>query len=268
MFKILLALLLLSPSAWATQWRNGTGEQTILGTSNAGLIGYNSYNSIVQPLDNLLSNYCNEYLQYNSSSIITVVAGTCAVSNSQGTIRLFMMDTANTNLTSANLDTGSITANTTYYVYATAASTSTTTSTYYISASNTAPSGQTYYYQIGSFATDANSNFTTINNKWIGGEDTTWSSKSPGVIYQALTALNVQAYCGNTGSSNTGIEIQTGSASNLSGAIISCYNDIGSNTGGVVFCKSKIRAGDYYEVTQLNGCTGAPQAIYVLPTNY
>ncbi len=182
MFKILLALLLLTSSAWATQWRAGTGEQSILGTSNAALIGYNSYNSIVQPLDNLLSNYCNEYLQYASSSTITVVAGTCVDSNSQGSIRLFMQDTANTTITSANLDTGSILANTKYYVYSTAATTSTTTSTYYISASNTSPSGQTYYYQIGNFTTDSASNFTAlINNNWSAYVQTS-VTKSVGVV--------------------------------------------------------------------------------------
>ena len=127
MFKILLALLLMTTPAWATQWRNGTGEQTILGTSNAALIGYNSYNSIVQPLDNLLSGYCTEYLQYNSSSLINVVAGSCNVSNSQGTIHLFLQDTSNTVLSSSNLDTGSITSSTTYYVYATEATNAATT---------------------------------------------------------------------------------------------------------------------------------------------
>ena len=83
MFKILLALLLTTTPAWATQWRGGTGEQTILGTSNAALIGYNSYNHIVQPLDNLLGTYCNEYLIYGSGSSIKVSSGSCVVSNSQ-----------------------------------------------------------------------------------------------------------------------------------------------------------------------------------------
>ena len=117
MFKILLALLLMTVPAWSQQWRGGTNEQTILGTSQAALIGYNSYNKIVQPLDNLESDHCTEYLQYNSSSLINVISGTCVVSNSQGTIRLFMKDASNTVLSSSNLDTGSITASTTYYVY-------------------------------------------------------------------------------------------------------------------------------------------------------
>ena len=172
---------------FAQQWRNGTGEQTIDGTSQAALIGYNSYNKIVKPIDNLLSNYCNEYLQYTSSTTITVMAGTCVVSNSQGSIRLFMQDASNTVLSSSNLDSGSILSSTKYYVYATAATNSSTSSTYYISTSSSAPSGQTYYYQIGYFTTDSSSQFTGIvNNNWnsyVNGN----SSKSCGVVYQALT---------------------------------------------------------------------------------
>lgn len=163
MFRILLALLLMTQSAWATQWRAGTGENTILGSSNAADIDYNSYNSIVKPLDNLLSSYCNEYLQYASSSTLTVVAGSVVVSNAGGTARLMLQDTTNTTITSANLDTGVFAASTTYYVYATAATTSSTSSTYYISVSNTAPSGQTYYYQIGSFSTDGSTNINPSN---------------------------------------------------------------------------------------------------------
>lgn len=270
MFRILLVLLLMTTPSWAVtnQWRGGVGTQELDGTQPANLIGFNSYNHIVQPLDNLLSNYCNEYLQYNSSTILTILSGTCVVSNSQGSIRLFLQDTSNSTLTSSNLDTGSsFSASTTYYVYATAATNSATTSTYYISASNTAPSGQTYYYQIGSFTTDSNSNITTINNNKIIGSDLSWNSKTPRVIYQALTDGSVQAYCTNTGSTSTAIQIQTGSSSTLSGAIISCYNAIGANTGGTPSCSSRIRKGDYYEVMQLNGCTANPNGEYFLSKN-
>ena len=254
MFKILLALLLIATPAWASQWRNGTGEQTILGTSNAALIGYNSYNSIVQPLDNLLSNNCNEWLQYASSSTMTVMAGTCVVSNSQGTIRLFMQDTTNTTITSANLDTGSITASTTYYVYATAASSSSTTSTYYISASNTAPSGQTYYYQIGSFTTDSSSNFQNIitNNQqfYVGAP----VSKSGGVVYQAITAGWVVATINTNGSGYSG-SVAIGSTSSpgttISNTLFGNYNVI----------SSFVPKGWYYEVTS----TVSPNSMYFFP---
>lgn len=247
MFKILLALLLMTSPALAVvnQWRGGVGTNELDGTQAANLIGFNSYNHIVQPIDNLLSNYCNEYLQYNSSTIITVIAGTCVVSNSQGTIRLFLQDTSNTNLTSTNLDTGSITASTTYYVYATAATNAATTSTYYISANNTAPSGQTYYYRIGSFTTDSNSQFTYIvNNNW-NSYNGTIISKSPNVIYQALTDGFVENTVTTIGNQNNIIE---GTASNLSGGISLCGGDV-TTAGNNPSCTWPISKGEYWEAT-------------------
>lgn len=253
MWKLLLVLLLITPSAWAGQWRAGTGEQTILGTSNAALIGFNSYNSIVQPLDNYISNKCDEYLQYASSSTLTVVSGTCVVSNSGGTIRLILLDSTNTTLTSANLDTGSLTASTTYYVYSTAATNSSTSSTYFISANMTAPSGQTYYYKIGSFSTDSNTNFsapTIINNNFpkqnIFG---TWSSKSINTIYQAATDGIVTATM-NTGNNNSHLNCYTDNNSSPSTLRCSAYTASGSNGGSSNFnCNFPVRKSDYWECT-------------------
>lgn len=267
MFKILLALLLMTTPSWAVsnQWRGGVGTQELDGTQPAALIGFNSYNHIVQPLDNLLATYCNEYLQYSSSSTIKVSSGSVMVSNSQGSIRLMLLDTAISTLTSANLDTGALAANTTYYVYATAASASATSSTYYISASNLAPSGQTYYYQIGSFTTDASTQITTINNNIIGQEFNTWSAtKSAGVVYQALTDGFVTAYANNTGSSSTQINITTDSSSSPS--TVRVQSTIGSNTGGTVNITCPVRKGDYYEVNLANGAS--LQAMYFLSTNH
>lgn len=174
MFKILLALLLMTSSAFAVtnQWRGGQGTQELDGTQPANLIGFNSYNHIVQPLDNLLATYSNQYISYGSNSSLVIPAGSVMVSNSGGTIRLMLLNTAPTTVTWANIDTGSQAANTTYYVYAVAASTSATSATYYISASNTGPSGQTYYYKLGSFLTDASVNINPgniFNNPPYGG---------------------------------------------------------------------------------------------------
>lgn len=266
MFKILLALLFISTPAWAVtnQWRGGVGTQELDGTQPANLIGFNSYNHIVQPIDNLLSTYCNEYLVYASSTTLKVSSGSVVVSNSQGTIRLFLQDTSQTTLTSANLDTGSLVANTTYYVYATAATNAATSSTYFISASNTAPSGQTYYYQIGSFMTDANAQITGINSNWVGGSYLSWSAtKSAGVVYQALTDGVVTAYAVNTGSSNTQINIATDSSSSPS--TVRVQNAIGANTGGYVSVSCPVRKGDYYEVNLANGAS--LQAMYFLSDN-
>lgn len=255
MFKILLALLLMTPSAWSAQWRAGTGENTLLGSSQAALIGTNSFSSIVQPLDSLLSTYCNEYISYASSSTITVNKGSCVVSNSQGTIRLFLQDTANSTLTSSNLDTGSLTSSTTYYIYSTAATNSATASTYYLSASNIAPSGQTYYYQIGSIATDSSTNFSgpTITNTFYPKQSMlgTWSSKSVNVIYQAATDGFALAVV-DTGNSNGHYAYLYSDSSSSPSTLRSEVGSDSSFSGpngiiGTLF--SPVRKGDYYEFT-------------------
>lgn len=252
MLKIFLILLLFSSSAFATQWRAGTGEQTLEGTSAAALIGTNSYNSIVKPLDNLFWNYCNEYLTYTSSATITVSKGACVVSNSGGTIRLFLMDSASTNLTSSNLDTGSLTANATYYIYSTAATNSSTSSTYYISASNTAPSGQTYYYQIGSFATDTNTQITNIITNSISGGNVSGVlvSKSVNVVYQASTDLWAGCHM-TTGGFGQDTILYTGSISGSMTSVQECSN---GNNSFAISCSTGwyIRKGDYYEFTGSN----------------
>jgi len=187
LLTLILFMALATPAWSAIQWRNGTAETVLDGTSAANLIGYNSYNKVVQPLDNLLSTYCTEYLQYNSASIITVKAGSCVVSNAVNTVRMFMLDTSDTNLTNANLDiAGSFVAGTKYYVYSTSPNSTTQTSTYYISTSSINPSGQTYYKIIGSFTTDSSNNISTITNinRMAFG---TYQIKTVGVIYQALS---------------------------------------------------------------------------------
>lgn len=273
MFKILLALLLMTTPAWSAQWRAGTGEQTLLGSSQASLIGTNSFSSIVSPLDSLLATYCNEYLVYGSSSTLKVSAGSVMVSNSQGTIRLMLQDTGVTTLTSANIDTGSITANTTYYVYSTAATNAATASTYFISASNTAPSGQTYYYQIGNFTTDASNNIANIVNNYgstfyVG----TPSSKTVGTTYQALTdgfvSANVSAGSGAAGyimgytDSSSSPSTQYGQASaNTPG---SGQADHTSPYGSF---QMFVQKGNYYKVVAgtVSGASGASSSMTFTP---
>lgn len=256
MFKILMALLLMTVPAMAQQWRGGTGENTLLGTSQSSLIGYNTYNKVVQPLDNYISNKCDESLQYTSSSTITVMSGVCVVSNSQGSIRLIMQDTSNTVISSTNIDTGSINASTTYYVYATAATSSSTTSIYYISANSSAPSGQTYYYQIGSFTTDASNNFVNIvNNKWYSYVQAP-VSKSSGVVYQALTDGWVVATINTNGSSYSG--------SVLIGTTNSPSTTISQTTfGNANVVSSFVPKGWYYEVSSTVGAI----SMYFFPTS-
>lgn len=267
MFKILLVLLLITTPSWATQWRAGTGEQTLLGTSAAALIGTNSFNSIVKPLDSLLSTYNQQYLSYASSSTITVSVGSVTVSNSQGTIRLMLQNTLASTLTWGNLDTGSQQASTTYYVYAIAATNSATAATYLISASNTSPSGATYYLQIGSFVTDSNTNITGLINNYgstfyIG----TSTSKSENVVYQALTDgfLNaMQSSCFSGNNTTRGIAIYSDSSSTPVTIRSFCGT---SSTTTCIACNSSwfVRKGDFYEETN---STGTAANINFIPTS-
>lgn len=157
--RIFLALLLMTSQAWATvAWRNGTGANTVLGTSNASDIDTNTFNNIVSPLDSLLANYRKGMgLVYDSAAQITVAAGEATVSNSDGSIRLMLKNPTNTTVTWADIDTGAEASGTTYYIYAIAASASSTSATFKISASSTSPSGVTYYKRIGSFYNNASS---------------------------------------------------------------------------------------------------------------
>lgn len=169
MLRIFLALLLMTTPALATtSWRNGTGANTLLGSSNASDIDSNSYNNIVKPLDDLLATYCNQYMIYASAGALTMSAGSVMVSNSDGSIRLMLRNSSTTSIDFTNLDTGAE-APGVYYVYAIAASASSTSATYKISSSSSAPSGSTYYYRIGSFTNDGSSNITasTVSNDWL-----------------------------------------------------------------------------------------------------
>ncbi len=87
---------------------------------------------------------------YVSGSIIGVTAGEVVVSNEAGTLRLMLSTPSATELTFADLDTGSED-NNTYYIYAIAATAAAETATFKISLNATAPDGVTYYKRLGGF---------------------------------------------------------------------------------------------------------------------
>lgn len=165
MLHLLLVLLLVSTQAWATtQWRNGTGVNTLLGSSNASDIDSNSYNNIVKPLDDLLSNYHQSLgIYYSSASALTVSPGSVMVSNSDGSIRLTLYNSTSTSIDFTNIDTGAEASGTTYYVYAIAASASATSATFKISANSTSPSGATYWKKIGTFVNNSSSDINAAS---------------------------------------------------------------------------------------------------------
>ena len=164
----LIFLLIATPAfaVWtltASDWRNGTGENTLLGNTKINDIDSASYSNIVVPLDRLLANYTKDVqLDYLSASTITVKAGEIVCSNAAGTIRRFRQNNSDTTVTWSNIDTGSEAASTTYYIYAIADVASSTSFTVMISASAVAPTGATYFKRIGTFYNNADSNIINV----------------------------------------------------------------------------------------------------------
>lgn len=274
MFRIILALLLMTTPAWSAQWRAGTGQNTILGSSLASDIDSNTFNSIVNPLDNLLATYCNEYLTYSSASNITVSAGSVMVSNSDGSIRLMLRNSSPTTVDFTMIDTGVEASGTTYYIYAIAASSSSTAATYKVSASSSAPSGVTYYYKIGSFLNDGSSNITTINNVYYPNEMNTWFSKSIGTNYQALTdgfACGT-IISGGSGSSGylTGYTDSASVPATVHAVAAEAENSQADHSvTRNAFCMP-VKSGDYYRIDQATwggAASGGSATMYFLSTN-
>ena len=101
-------------------------------------------------LDGLLSQYPKGItLSFSSATTIVASTGGVVCSNSAGTIRKFRNNTAETNITFANLDIGTEDDDT-YYVYASCDAVA-TTAVFKISLSSTEPDGVTSYKRIGSF---------------------------------------------------------------------------------------------------------------------
>ena len=171
MKKILLLIMCfligLNTYAFADgQWRGGTGEDTILETKYIDEIDTESFDKVVEPLDRLLQEFrqgCHIYA--SSTSQISSGTGTIVASNSAGTIRLMLENTATANITWADIDAGGEAASTTYYVYAGTATASDTDITFKISANSTTPIGLTYYLKLGNFYNNSSSNITLIVNE-------------------------------------------------------------------------------------------------------
>lgn len=245
MWKIFLVFLLLIAQSQngecITQWNKGAPASTDIksiwpATSQAN-------NSI---LDSLLQNYRRGlFLNYSSSTALGIGAGEVVVSNVTGTIRLFLVASTGGSITSANLDTGSITASTTYYVYAGTSTATDAAPTYYISLSATAPTSVTYYEQLGNFTTDSNSQFTGIFNNNVFNVIQSPISKSPGVVYQALTEgfFTVFASVEGAGQACYIYSDSSSSPGTLKGEVYTSSSTTSLNSLSI---GAPVRKGDYY----------------------
>lgn len=245
MFLVMIAISFSSYAA--NEWRNSTGENTILGTENPSDIDTASFRNIVDPLDRLLKNYKTVYLDYATASTLTVKAGEVVCSNSDSSIRKMRSNAADLTVTWANIDTGTELDSTTYYVYLVAdADSEEYTAT--ISSDSTTPSGKTYYIKIGSFYNDASGNITLINNYNNYSEFGSYLSKSSGTTYQATSDGYVVAYF-----IPGGIYTMAGyTDSSSSPSTLVAYVGAGPDQTTLSFTYP-VKSGDYWKVTVSGG---------------
>ena len=259
--SVLSILFLLTSNSWATVGWNKSIPAT---SENPQAISPDVIENNTA-LDLMLQDYRSGHVTVSliSTSEIDIGTGGVMLQNSGGSVRLMVANTTVTAMSSTNIDTGSISPSSTYYIYAYASSTTATTFSVIYSASSTSPTGITYYQQIGKFTTDGSSNFISASsntNTQIGLG--TWSSKSFGSPYQAGTDGFFMGSCANTGSGSTGISCITDSSSSPS--TVRQESAISANTGGILSCISPVKKNDYYEITEQNGCTSG-EVEYFLP---
>ena len=230
--SVLSILFLLTNNSWAT-----VGWQKILPqtSENPQAISPDVQENN-NALDLMLQNYRDGYLTITltSTSAITIGAGGVMLSNSGGSARLMVANTSTTTMSSTNIDTGSISPSSTYYIYAYASSTTATTFSVIYSASSTSPTGITYYAQLGKFTTDGSSNFAgaSSNIQTSPTPTSNGTSFSSNTLYQNLTGRSVEI-------------IAYGSTATYSGwNDLNMYSDIGPTSGiGTVTSQYQFCAG-------------------------
>jgi len=239
---VVMSLILICQEGFSAQWDVDGVAGTISPSDLDTYIGYNDTS-----VDRMLSKYRNGLrLEYASASTITIGIGECMISNSGGTIRGMMANTAAVTGIWGNLDTGSEANSSTYYVYVGTSTISDTTVTAAISLSSTAPSNLTYYIRLGSFYNDSSGNITLIQNDGFFTDMGDWVSRSFETDYQAATdgfavayatVATVYIYSDST-STPTTLRISTSSTSNAG-----------------VCCP--VKKGDYYKVSSNGTDTAA-----------
>lgn len=243
------------------QWRAGTTDQTIKGSTNISDIDTVSFQNMTDPIGRLTANYqegCK--ISYASASTITVEAGEIMLQNAAGEIFLTQQNTSVTTISWTDIDTGSESASTTYYLWAFQETATDEDFDVCISASSTAPSSKTYYTRLGSFYNDSSSNITkssiSNDNDYYSSELGDWVSKSFGTSYLASFDGFVTAWAGHPTSPNTYIQGYTDSSNPPTTIRTQDLSHQGTpeNRVGITF---PVKRGDYYKVTRTNASTGA-----------
>ena len=202
--SVLSILFLLTNNSWAT-----VGWQKILPqtSENPQAISPDVQENN-NAIDLMLQNYRDGgvYVKLISTSEIDIGPGGVMLSNSGGSTRLMVANASLTVMSSTNIDTGSISPSSTYYIYAYASSTTATTFSVIYSASSTSPTGITYYAKLGSFTTDGSSNFSGASSNIVTSPTPTsnGTAYSANVQYQNLTGRSVEIIWVGTGGSYGG----------------------------------------------------------------
>ena len=257
MFKKILATILLLgliiQPAWAIQnWTLTVPTSTSDSATNFPAEVLSQWTI----LQTLLSNYQRGMqISLTSSSAISIAPGEVMVNGSA--TYLMLQNTSVASVTTANLDTGSIAASTTYYVYCGTSSITAATCTYYLSINNSAPTGVTYYAQLGTMTTDASSNFQGITNlrPLISSSTSNGTSFSANTVYQNLSGNKIEVDWAGSGGASGGwvganqlCEVgQTNSPSAQEGGF--AFDISGSSNFQNFSASCKVPPGWYWEIT-------------------
>ena len=252
-FLVLFISLCLMGNVYSAQWRGSGSDETLLGATPVSDIDTESYDEITDPLTRLLDDYregCT--VTYASTSSVDISAGQVILENAAGTAWLMQEDSAKSGV--STLDTGSLSASSTYYVYVYQNTATTTTYTGVISANSTAPVGTyTYFRRLASFETNSDSeiivgSISNDNDSYGIGFGDWVSGKSHDTSYEALTDGIVCAYY-SSGSSNPTVKGYTDE--NDPPTTLVAINAASSETSyrrsaSVTF---PVKRGDYWKVT-------------------
>lgn len=159
-------------------WIRGTGVDCVEGGETIATLDDQITNYLQDPLDRLLDDYIKECTgTITSDTVYTVSAGKVCCENASG-VQRFRENTSTTTVTNTSsdvggLDTGSLAADTWYYIYAVADADSTNfTAIMSVSASAPTNAAALYYKLIGCALTDADSDW--LPYFWSGnGSDIT-----------------------------------------------------------------------------------------------
>lgn len=276
---LFLSLILTSSAFAAEQWvpaRPAAGDSLTAYPADSL-----ANNDAVQRL--LAKSRTGELLTYNSSSTLTIGAGSIMCSNLGGSIFKMRQNPNSINITASNLDTGgSFSSSSTYYVYATCDS-DVTGNSFFISLNSSAPTGSTYYAKLGSFYVNSATAITRISNYDgiqyydISPSDITGGTFSANTVYQNLSphklmvvwwgsscgssslAANQVAYIGESSSPSTEVTA-------VNYVFVSQSASAGVNLGASFV----VPAGWYWEVTNdatSIGCTASLQRLEAFEIN-